>query len=1296
MPQRLSSFLLAIALLLVLAAVQPSGSQGSMDWCLEDGDLLIHFTYDPNLLINDDGGLDPGIIEIRSQGGISIGLSDGTMLAEVVDPTPGSPLIPWFATTIASKTDILSIHLIERSSKGTPAPSGLMNIPNPTSHWEGSEPFVPWQGDRIYPDNRILLEPIGYRHSNGMLVRVYSLWFTPFSLDAEGDMVIITSGTLDMEISSVMTEPTSSRVLGDASQVPGTLTVHDGIDVLPEYLIITDTSNVEPLRKLSDWRNRKGLATSVVEIDMILGNYSGSADEADLLREYIKDVRNGWGKLKYVLLAGDWTTIPVKRVKDSDPTDWDDGWIPADSYFQCLDGTWDLDGDGLFAEVGDMEDIIPDVALSRLAIDDPEIWSKKVDQIIEYEMGAGIASWSDRTVLIGANTHNEGDGGQFSDYLNDKYLSEIYGETVKLYEDQGTLSWSTVDENMRAGASFVQFVDHGGPLEWCDDYGAGIVYRDRDARSLDNSLELPFISALACLTTWFDDSSGCPYNNWENCLGEAFTENTNGGAVGYVGSSRVSVGIINADRYLPYDNGLIEDIARQIGGSGNHMLGDIHTQAKTYYAEVWGSSFTKENNPEVSLCWLEFTLLGEPAIDLWTEPGGGLVCSVEHEDDLDPHIVVAVTDEQGAPIENANVSLQNFERGVFQRTPTDIEGKAVFDLVLDWFCDINLTVTRHDMVPYTGFIRISDVIPPITELSTYPTEPDGENGWFRTKPVIRLTPNERGTVHYRIGMGPQEELDPKMNFTLPELEDGDNQIHFFSEDKAGNLEIEQHISIKIDTIDPTFTYAVNPPEPDGINGWYTTEPMISVSGDNIYPGSQETGYFDMDGMTSTYSSPFYIPEGEHSISLVVKDESGRSSNTTDLHFKVDITSPTTQLDLDPPEPDGSNGWYVTTPKAEFFPSEPGSLVEYRTSPRNGFTEVQGELLLDDGEYWLEYRSTDLSGNMEATKKVHLRIDTRHPSISYRLTPPLPDGSNEWYVTIPELSFQWTDRSSATIFANIDGEGWNEWKGSKEVAEGEHQIEAKVVDLAGLESDTIVLNLKVDTIIPETILTIRGAKEGDWYTSIPSISLEGGEGARTFFKWSESDDDYIEYTGLFYPFIEEGILELVYQSIDQAGNEEDERTAIIKIDRVEPKPGLSWSLTDSGTITMDSSSSRDGSVLYYRFLVDGKILKDWSEDPLFTAELKPGSHTITVEVMDSAGNLASRSSVVEVRGPPYLWMISGTIMVIILVSAIIYLLFRRKGQQIDYTKTDQRDLQWNGSGSNGPDHRIVLTAEEIEK
>lgn len=865
---------------------------------------MIQFTYDPNLLIADDGGLDPGILVVRYQGGISIGLSDGTMFTEVVDPTPGSPMIPWFATTVSSKTDILSIHFIETGSKKTPVPSGLMEIPNPTGHWDGSEPFVPWQGDRNYPDDRILLEPIGYRHSNGILVRVYSLWFTPFSLDPEGDMIIITSGTLEMEMSSSMTEPTTTRVLGDASQVPGTLTVFDGIDVLPEYLIITDITNVEPLRKLSDWRNRKGLATSVVEIDSILGNYSGSADEADLLREYIKDVKNGWGKLRYVLLAGDWTTIPVKRVMDSDPTDWDDGWIPADSYFQCLDGTWDLDGDGLFAEVGDMEDIIPDVALSRLAIDDPDIWSKKVDQIIEYEMGAGISSWSDRTVLIGANTHNEGDGGQFSDYLNDKYISETYGETVKLYEDQDTLSWSAVDENMRAGASFVQFVDHGGPLEWCDDYGAGIVYRDRDARSLDNSVELPFISALACLTTWFDDSSGCPYNNWENCLGEAFTENTNGGAVGYVGSSRVSVGIINADRYLPYDNGLIEDIAREIGGSGNHILGDIHTQAKTHYAEVWGSSFAKENNPEVSLCWLEFTLLGEPAIDLWTEPGGGLVCSVEHEDDLDPHIVVIVTDEQGAPIENANVSLQNFERGVFQRTPTDVEGRAVFDLVLDWFCDINLTVTRHDMVPYSGFIRISDVIPPITELSTYPTEPDGENGWFRTNPVIRLVPNEKGTVHFRIGMGPQKELDPEMNFTLPELEDGDNQIHFFSEDEAGNLEIERHISIKIDTIDPTFKYNINPPEPDGMNGWYITEPMISVTVDNNDPGSEETIYYDMDGMTSVYSSPFYIPEGEHSISIRVKDLSGRSSNTSDLNFKVDISSPSTQLDLDPPEPDG--------------------------------------------------------------------------------------------------------------------------------------------------------------------------------------------------------------------------------------------------------------------------------------------------------------------------------------------------------------------------------------------------------
>ncbi len=1286
------SILVLISLLLVSLQSGLGNIGGEFD---SRGQTIIELDFFPSFEIDGYGGMKDGKMELRAQTEFHIGLSDGSVYRQVLDPDPGAPMIPWFATTISSRYDIEDVDLIVEGNSRTRVPEGLMCIPPPVDHWSDPHPYTPWMGES-YPSEQVRIAHLGYRHVEDEIFRVYSLWFTPFELDSN-EINCATTGTIKIETSESMTEPSETRADGDPSLVPGTLSIHEKMDVPPEYLIITHEDNIEPLRTLSEWRNRKGLATSVIDIDHILGNYSGSGDEADLLREYIKDVRTGWGRLKYVMLAGDWTTIPVKRVKDSDPSSWDDGWIPADSYFQCLDGTWDLDGDGIHGEVGDMEDIIPDITVSRLAIDDPGVWSDKVEQIIEYEKQPSSRTWTDRSVLIGANTHNEGDGTQFSEYLRDKYLSSAYGEVTTLYEDQGTLSRNSIHENLQGGSSFVQFVDHGGPLEWCDDYGAGVVYRDRDARSLSNGRELPFVSTLACLTTWFDDTSGCPYNNWENSLGEAFTENTEGGAIGYVGSSRVSVGIINTNRYLPYDNGLVEDVARQIGGMDQYVLGDVHTKAKTHYAEVWGGSFVKENNPEVSLCWLEFTLLGEPATDLWTDTGGTLSCSVEHEDDLDPHIVVMVTDDSGAPVENANVSLQNFERSIFQRLTTDGEGKAVFDLVLDWFCDINLTVTKRDMVPFSGFIRISDVIPPVTEITTIPAEPDGENGWFLREPVVRLEPNEKGIVHYRIGMGPQSVLNSSMNFTLPSLEEGVNEIHFFSEDEAGNLELERHETIKIDRSDPDFTVLTSPSEPDGSNDWFITEPMVSVNDFGEGPGSGETVYYRIDDDILVYSSPFYVPEGEHRLEIWAEDLSGRSSNKTVLYLKVDITSPQTDLEVIPREPDGIEGWYVTRPIVSIITSEPGCKMEYRTSPADDFIETEGEINLPEGDYWFEYRSIDLSGNMGVTHRERFKVDLDRPVIFSRIIPVHPDGKKGWYVTNPELSLRWDDENLATILLSTNGGPWEEWKGNIEIPDGEHGIEAKAVDTAGLESDILLINLNVDTRPPETNFTVVGAKEGHWFRSPPTIFLEAGPGENIYFSFSRNED-HQPYTGPLSPSIKEGEINLYYYGTDQAGNIEDENSRILRIDTVDPLPRLSWTMTDDGTVTLDSSSTTDGTRLRYRFIVDGEVLRDWSSDPVFSLKLDPGAHIITVEVKDSAGNKESLTSKIEVKGFPYALVIAGVSAAIILLAVAITIWIGRRKHGVKHPHYKDHAIfysQYNPAPQYHEDGKIIVEAIEDE-
>ncbi|MFW3146233.1 MAG: C25 family cysteine peptidase [Thermoplasmatota archaeon] len=1231
----------------------------------DDQRLLIRITSTP--FIGPGGSLELSDVELEIIGGKWIGYIDEGSIQVQLDGEPGSPMVPWITVPVAAGADIDSVRLLCSSSARNVQASRVTAMPVAVNPWENMDPLELWDFSCKYPVDQVEWYSAGYARSGEGLLRIYTLYFCPFALDSDGSASHTTEAELEISFSDSLSEPTPSRAAGDPSAVPGTVSITDLMDIRPEYLIITSREIEDELQVLADWRSQMGIASSVVSIEDILESYGGSQDPADLLRQYLKDVLDSWGSLTHVLLAGDWDTVPVKSVHDSSAYEgWDDGTIPADSYFQCLDGTWDLDGNGLYGEPQDIEDSIPDLVVSRLAINDPTVWEKKIRQIIDYEMGSGESGWGARAVLIGANTHNEGDGGTHSEYLWNKYLSALFAEKVPMYEDEGTLSRAGVDAGISDGAAFVQFVDHGGPTVWCDNYGAGVVYNDRDARDLRNEGKLPFVSTLACLTTWFDDTSGCPSQRFSECMGEAFTENTEGGSMAYVGSSRTSVGILGVERYLPYDNGLQEDIARQVGGLGVFTAGGIHTGAKTHYAQSWAREFSNPGNPEVSCCWLEFTLLGEPLTQIRTGDASPLSVNVEHEDDLDPYIFIKVTDEGGDPVPDVNITLQNYRRGVFERGLTDENGELSFQLVLDWFCDINLTAVKHDHIPHKDFIRISDVIPPETSFITEPEAPQGDNGWFQSEPLVRLSPNEAALVHYRIGQGDYRTLNGSGNFTLPPLGEGEHIIHFFGEDLAGNLEEENHIPIRIDLAVPNITVYLTPGEGDGLDGSYTTEPLVTVELDGNDRGAPVDVHHSLDGgMKEAYTGPFFIGEGAHSLVIGAVDGSGRRAEDLRFEFEVDTIPPETELILRGPAEPSPSGWYREAPIIELVPGEEGSRTEYRFSPRQSFIEYRGPLTVPDGVHSFQYRSVDGPGNIGNTTTLDIKVDTRSPVLTCSVEPELPDGRGGYYISSPLISLGCSDDHGSSVIFRMDGGGWEEAFGRLDVPDGEHRIDVYAVDTAGNTCTAVTMTFKVDTVFPRTEVQETGSREGDWYTSKPLILLVPDEEGTTYYSWS-SPEEALEFEGPIDPPGDEGRYTLYYWTEDRAGNREDTTDLRFNIDSRPPVLRVEVMERGGSSFILDCSGSTDGTRMRYKVSGEGVVMQDWTERSLFELDLGPGSHVITVEARDAAGNKDTLDLVLEVDpewlpyavyGIPSL----GTAMIALLIVVLLVMKKKRGGQ-----------------------------------
>ncbi len=97
----------------------------------------------------------------------------------------------------------------------------------------------------------------------------------------------------------------------------------------------------------------------------------------------------------------------------------------------------------------------------------------------------------------------------------------------------------------------------------------------------------------------------------------------------------------------------------------------------------------------------------------------------------------------------------------------------------------------------------------------------------------------------------------------------------------------------------------------------------------------------------------------------------------------DNTPPTTTATLDPPEPDGENGWFTTPVEVTLAATdnEGGSGVESTLYAIDGgdFTDYEEPFTVSgDGEHEVEFRSTDAEGNLEATKSLAIKIDGTPP------------------------------------------------------------------------------------------------------------------------------------------------------------------------------------------------------------------------------------------------------------------------------------------------------------------------------
>lgn len=469
-----------------------------------------------------------------------------------------------------------------------------------------------------------------------------------------------------------------------------------------DFLIVTNAAFAGEMQRLADYRTAEGLNSAVVVLDDILANYRNGADRQETLRLFLRKAYEDWG-LQYVLLAGDAEIIPPRYARSLfyPVTGFTD--IPSDLYYSCLDGNWNVDADGIYAEAyqdflntGDEADMLAELSLGRAPIKDVGQAAGFVDRILAYSSPAdtnyaGQALFMSE-VLFPQNWDGSEpislDGAQYSENI---VFDSILGggnlmQSWRMYENDtaylGAIpeTKSAALDSMSSGNfGLVAHVGHG--FYYNMSVGDGNIFV-ADVETLTNAPNYFFLYALNCSSGAFDF----------DCLLEKFLQIDGGGAAATVGSSRAAFPT-TADTYQ-------QAFFNEVFVNSTTRVGDAQRISRANYV---GST-----NVEGSHRWTHLTyhLFTDPTLRLWKESPSP--SAVTHASVLElGSQVLNVTVDSGGPVTGATVAASRPD-GTLVVGLTDGSGSVDLDVAPLTSSEgaITLHVSGRNLMPYEDTVDV--------------------------------------------------------------------------------------------------------------------------------------------------------------------------------------------------------------------------------------------------------------------------------------------------------------------------------------------------------------------------------------------------------------------------------------------------------------------------------------------------------------------------------------------------------------------------------------------------------------
>ena len=381
---------------------------------------------------------------------------------------------------------------------------------------------VPYSFNAVYSQNSnypttaaVSFDPFIFRASRGMTVQVAPYQYNPVTkvLRLYTDITVTVNYNVEEnglnELKKKWNDPVSQVVSSDFylnhQELKYTVKNEEG-----EMLIITSPDLESEITAFANWKNQKGIKTTVV-------NTSVTGITAAAIKSYINTFYTSNPNTLYLVLVGDHQQIPAHTYGMAGSEQ-----LWSDSYYGQLTGS----------------DYYPELFVGRFSGQNAAQIRTQVNRTLEYEKNPLAGNWMEKAVGIGSD---EGAGyGNLGladwDHMRQmraKLMAFGYTTVHEFYDGShggadasGNPSAAMLQAAFNEGLGLWNYTGHG--------WDAGMVtcdYTSTDAINATNYGMYPLVTSVACNNGTFTDGT---------CVGENFLHaNTGGtkGAIGFAGST---------------------------------------------------------------------------------------------------------------------------------------------------------------------------------------------------------------------------------------------------------------------------------------------------------------------------------------------------------------------------------------------------------------------------------------------------------------------------------------------------------------------------------------------------------------------------------------------------------------------------------------------------------------------------------------------------------------------------------------------------------------------------------------